>query len=314
VRPAHGTRVSVRPPVLPDPVRERFLATDRYRVGREWQRYDGTAQRDLFRILRERFLARHAPVVSRALDVGSGPGRFTARLAAGPSTRRVALDIARAMLTEIPDRWAGVAPGVPLPDRVQGDGAHLPFLDGSFGLVAALGNLLGFAGGASDRLVEQLVGALAPEGTLLLEIAPGPGERSRYLRRLPPTSVARLLRSTPRVVAARIAREGFVEEPRRRKVPGEFRRVDPRLLHERLRSWGFQVEETVAVAPALGPDGVRAQAAANDLKAWSHLLEVEETLGRAPERWSAAAAVLVAAVRRDSPENRSGAPVSKSEG
>jgi SAM-dependent methyltransferase len=201
------------------------------------------------------------------------------------------------MLREIPERWPGRGTTVPWPDRVQGDGLRLPFPDGSFGVVAALGNLFGFTGDESDRLVESLVRTLAPGGTLLLEIAPGSGERSKYLRRLPPSSVARLLRSPPRVVAARIAREGFVAEPRRRKTPGEFRRVDPSVLRDQLVTFGLRVEEIVSVAPALGPDAVRADAVAGDAKAWEHLLEVEETLGRSPERWPASAAVLLAAVR-----------------
>jgi hypothetical protein len=97
-------------------------------------------------------------------------------------------------------------------------------------------------------------------------------------------------------VAGRIAREGFAAEPRRRKVSGEFQRVDPGALRARLESRGFRVLEVVAVAPALGPDGVRAEAAARDSKSWGNLLEVEETLGRSPERWPTAAAVLMAAL------------------
>lgn len=314
-RPARPARVALgrsRRSGPPPPARERFLGTDRYRADREWQRYEGTAQRDLFLELRQRFLSRHRPAARRVLDVGSGPGRFTARLGAGPGVRRVALDIGWEMLVQLRGHWPASASPVLLPDLVRGDAVRPPFASESFDLVAGLGNLLGFAGQESDRLFEGLLRLLAPGGTLLLEVAPGPGERSRYLHRLPTTGLARLLRSPPRWVAARVEREGFTEEPRRRKDPGEFRRVVPEELRDRLVQRGYRVEEILAVAPALGPDPARAGAVERDPKAWTHLLELEEALGRVPDRWSPAAAVLVAATaptnalyEPDSPNPRS---------
>src|SRR5271170_1617127 len=105
VRPAGTVRPPGRPAAAPSPIRDRFLSVDGYRANREWQRYLGTAQRDLFRELRERFLARHSPSALRALDVGSGPGRFTARLGAIPASQRVAFDIGREMLQQLPEHW-----------------------------------------------------------------------------------------------------------------------------------------------------------------------------------------------------------------
>ena len=138
---------------------------------------------------------------------------------------RVALDIGREMLVQLVDRWPSDIGAPDAPDLVLGDGVRPPFGERSFDLVAALGNLLGFAGAESDRLLESLTALLAGGGTLLLEIAPGPGERSRYLRRLPPRSVARLMRAPPRAVATRVEREGFIEETRRKAEPGDFRRA-----------------------------------------------------------------------------------------
>lgn len=278
------------------PSKERFFANDRYRAEREWIRYEGTGQRDLFRVLRERFLARHAPAAEFAVDIGSGPGRFTGRLSGSPTSRTVALDIGREMLRELVRRWPGTEGGPALPERVLGDALSPPFEDGRFGSVAALGNLLGFVSGDSERLLERMMKLVAPGGTLFLEVAPGPGEFSRHLRRLPPRSVARLLRSPTRAVALRIAREGFGEEPRRKKAGAEFRRIDPSSLERTLTSRGFRVPEILAVAPALGPDPERCAAARGDPKAWAHLLEVEEEFGRGRDRWNAAAAVLMAAV------------------
>jgi SAM-dependent methyltransferase len=302
--------------VAPDPssprsARERFLETDRYRADREWQRYEGTAQRDLYRQLRERFLSRHARPVAWVLDVGSGPGRFTAAMGPDPATRRVALDIAREMLRQLPTRWRPRGAGEQLPHRVRADGARPPFRERAFGTVGALGNILGFAAEGSDPFFDALLTLLAPGGTLLLEVAPGPGERSRYLHRLPPGTVTRLFRSPSRAVALRVGREGYAAEPRRRKIPGEFRRIDPVELSGQLEGLGFQVEEVMAVAPALGPEAGRIEAIRNDAKAWDHLLEVEEAIGRAPERWPNAAAVLLAATapaEPGAPPERSGRP------
>ena len=293
MRPA--TRVPARAPET-EPARERFVSNDAYRAEREWRRYEGTPQRELFRQLRERFLARHAPPTGWALDAGAGPGRFTENVGQVRSDHRVALDIGRAMLEEFRDRSANGTSGVPGAHLVLGDAARPPFAERTFGLVAALGNLIGFAGGGGTAMLDALVRMLTPGGTVILEIAPGPGERSRYLHRLPASSVGRLLRSPAHALVGRIEREGFDAELWRKKDRGEFGRFPAAELAKTLGARGFRVEETVAVAPALGAEPDRVAAVALDPKAWEHLLSVEETLGRAPARAIGAAAVLIAAV------------------
>jgi hypothetical protein len=57
---------------------------------------------------------------------------------------------------------------------------------------------------------------------------------------------------------------------------------------------GWVVLEAMAVAPALGFDPERIAAVRPVPRAWTHLLEVEEALGRIPERWEGAAAMMVA--------------------
>lgn len=183
----------------------------------------------------------------------------------------------------------------PLPDRVRGDALRPPFRTEQFGTVAVLGNTLGFAGAEGPSLLRTAESLVAPGGALLVEVAPGPGERSRYLARLPERSVARLLRSPTQAVIPRIFREGFSTEPARKAKPGPFLRVGASELVTDLEHRGWKVGEVLAVAPALGPDPHRLEAARGDPKAWDHLLRIEEELGRKPERWTAAAAVLVAA-------------------
>lgn len=273
---------------------ERFRTADGYRARREWLRYEGTGQRDLFRELRERFLARHAVDEGWVLDLGSGPGRFLP-FAGRAGSRRVALDISREMLNLLPEAWAASGSTDPPPDRVRGDALHPPLVRGRGAEVIVFGNTLGFSGKAADRLLDEAERIVAPGGILVVEIAPAPGERSRYLARLPPSSVARLLRSPTRAVLARLDREGFRPEPPRHETPESFRRFAVRELQDRLVGDGFEMVETVAVAPALGPDALRIEAVRGDAKAWPHLLDLEEEVGRRPERWSEAAAVLLSA-------------------
>jgi SAM-dependent methyltransferase len=272
----------------------RFKDNDAYRAEREWLRLQGTAQRDLFRELRQRFLSRHPGVGPWVLDAGSGPGRFTASI--GPrGSRRVAADVGRRVLEQLLRHWIPPPLGPAPPDRVRADLVGPPFAPRSFGTVAALGNLLGFAGEHSDALREQLIGLLAPGATLIVEVAPGPGERSRYLGRLPPGAVARLLRAPVPAVRARVAREGFVPERPRKRTEGSFRRIDPVDLSAWLEGRGLAIREMLAVAPVLGADPERIGAVGRDPRAWDRLLEVEELVGRDPARWPHAAAVLLAA-------------------
>jgi len=297
--PRSGARVRPRSaegsttPTSTPSTRERFLATDRYRAEREWNRYEGTPQRDLFRELRERFLRRHPGEGRWAIDLGAGPGRFAPSLG-GPDVRRVALDLSGEMLRFRPSGPVP-APGALL-DRVIADALRPPFVAERFGTVALLGNAVGFAGADATRVLESAERLLSPAGTLIAEIAPGPGERSRYLARLPPSAVGRLFEAPPRAIVPRIAREEFVPEPRRHRERG-FQRLSAAELLERWRPPRWELRECVAVAPALGPDQDRIARIRPVPKAWAHLLEVEETIGREPDRWPGAAAVLLA-VRR----------------
>ena len=283
----------------PSPPSTRFREASEYRAHREWRRYEGTAQRDLFRELRQRFLERHSVENGWVVDLGSGPGRFLPSMG-GLGARRVALDLSRTMLTMVPDAWVALGRADAAPDRVRGDAARPPLAAGRWSEVVAFGNTLGFAGENADRVLDAAERLTSPEGILLLEIAPGPGERSNYLGRLPPSSVARLLRSPVRAILSRLDREGFREEPPRHATPPTFRRFSVPMMVDRLRGSGWTVNETMAVAPALGPDAVRAEAARTDPKSWARLLELEEEIGRRPERWKSAAAVLLSAHRGSS--------------
>lgn len=257
-------------------------------MAREWERYEGTAQRRLFRELRARFLDRHAAPRGWVLDLGSGPGRFLAHVG-GPHARRVALDLSVEMLRRV------VREGRTHPELVCGDGLCPPFRRTAFQEVVVLGNAIGFAGPDSDRLWETAGELVRPGGQLVLEVVAGPGESSRYLGRLPASSLARLLHAPLRALLARVDREGFVPEPPRRADPGTFRRYDPLALDRSLVERDWVVDEILAVAPALGADPERLAVVEEDPVAWARLLELEEAIGRRTDRARVAAAVLLAA-------------------
>ena len=271
----------------------RFLRLDRGRAEREWARYEGTAQRDLFRQLRERFLARHMLPGRWVLDAGAGPGRFTPWVG-GPGVSRVALDLSHAMLAtgrEIAaKRGTFAAPAV---DRVRGDAARAPFRPESFAEIALVGNALGFEARAGEALLASVEALVAPGGVLVVEVAPGAGERARYLARLPGRVVRRLLAAPPAAVLPRLQREGFRIEAARHR-PGSFRRWTAEELARRWRPPGWHLREVMAVAPALGADPDRLTEVAKEPRAWARLVELEEMLGHEPFRWKDAAAVLLA--------------------
>ncbi|NNN17911.1 MAG: class I SAM-dependent methyltransferase, partial [Thermoplasmata archaeon] len=179
--------------------RERFREVDSYRADREWNRYEGTPQRDLFRELRERFLDRHRADAPWVLEIGPGPGRFTHRIGSEES-RRVLIDLSDVMLRRARSSPSDRTGERYSPDPVRGDGFRPPVRSGAFGEVTALGNVLGFAPEPFPDSLQRLAKSAAPRAKLLLEIMPGTGERSRYLARLPPRAVGRLLRSPVRAV------------------------------------------------------------------------------------------------------------------
>jgi len=261
-------------------------------VDREWKRYEGTPQRDLFRVLRERFVSRYPTDGGWVLDVGCGPGRFLPGLG-GPRARAAGLDLSTEMLRAARHRLRGDRASTGL---FLGDARFPPVRRESLGLVAVLGNTIGFAGPQAAEVVAQAAALVRPGGFLLLETAPGPGERSRYLARLPPGAVRRLLSAPLNLVRARIEREGFALEARPTPRSG-FQRVGPDLLRRSLASQGFTVREMTAVAPCLGADATRVAAVQPDGTAWRRLLEVEEAIGRSPARLAPASALLVAAER-----------------
>jgi SAM-dependent methyltransferase len=294
-----AARPSKRTPVRrlansPEAAPARFRYLDAYRANREWLRYEGTAQRELFRSLRQRFLERHAVADGRTLDLGCGPGRFTPQVG-GPGCRRVGIDLSDSMLREVGEHWEL---GTPFPDLVRADGLAPPFRASTFSEVALLGNAVGFAGPAALTLLASCASLVAAGGSLVVELAPGTPSESRYLHRLPPGAVVRLLRAPTALVRGRVEREGFrwTEGPDRKRHG--FRPLSEEEVSTALKAAGFDVGEVMAVAPALGGNPELLEVIGADRAAFSRLLDLEESLGRAVSLRQNAAALLLVAVRR----------------
>lgn len=285
-----GTTASVPVP------RERFLSLPPERARREWDRLSGTPQRDLFRQLRNRFLARHAAPLGWSADVGSGPGRFT-RFLGGDPDRRVLVDLSLEMLREARRRARGSGTSRGTPHLLRGDGLRPPIRAGALSLAALLGNPLGFQGEQAAALLARTAELVGESGTLVLESAPGPGERSVHLSRLPDGALLRFLRAPRSWAAGRVLAAGFRPVPGRAREHGTFRRIPLDEIEERLQSAGFEIREVLSVAPCLGADAERLGPVRADPHAWSGLLALEEAMGVVPERWPRSAALLVAAAR-----------------
>ncbi|MHB8352563.1 MAG: class I SAM-dependent methyltransferase, partial [Thermoplasmata archaeon] len=213
-----------------------------------------------------------------------------------PEHPRILLDLSVEALLEARRRLAhGDGQPIVPTEYVRGNGRTLPFLPGSFGQVVLLGNAVGFAGSGAEELLASVARSLAPGGSVLLEFVAGPGERSNYLHRLPPGALRRLLAAPPRAVLPRVVREGFRAFEPARKGSGAFRRFSIDAQGSLLQRVGWRVEERIAVAPSLGQDPGQLQAIWSDPRAWENFLQVEEAVGRGPDRWPGAAALLVAA-------------------
>lgn len=271
------------------------MELDDYRVGRELQRYEGTPQRDLFRELRVRFLQRHATAAPWVADIGSGPGRFSTDIG-GTDSRRLLVDLSQEMLREAQRRHAGPAGDAAGLRPIRADAARPPWRPGRFGEVVLLGNVVGFSEGNASAVLDRALASVAPGGSAVVEAVAGAGERSRYLARLPAGAVRRLLLAPINLVRPRLEREGFRPEGESPKSSG-FRRLSVAELTDAFRRHGLETTEIMAVAPALGPDPDRIAAVRGEPRAWRHLLDLEEIVGRHAARCDRAAALLIAGRR-----------------
>lgn len=283
--------------------RLRFTQAGKYESDREWKRYEGTPQRDLLRLVRERFLLRSLKLVGAGdgltVEVGPGPGRFTPLLV--PSTSRLVLvDLSRSMLLEALRR-VRTQPGGPTSlEGTLGDASRMPIRAEVAKVAVALGNVVGMSGDRSLAALQEVAGLVAPGGLLIIETV---GERvaaPRFVGRVAPGGWRTLLRQDPsRGLPPRLS-EGMEDLPAQ-TTPGspgsEFQFLGTDAVARFLNREGFTVKDQMIAAPLTGGDAglVRsiAQAHRGDL---APLLRWEESAGRFPSILRAGGHTLTCAV------------------
>jgi SAM-dependent methyltransferase len=234
------------------------------RARREWSRYEGTVQRNLWLQFRRRFLSRalqdlpSRPAV--ILEVGPGPGRFSDLLV---STGRpvILLDLSLAMIREGRGLHPATRPGGP--HWVLGDALRLPVPPRSLAALVALGNVLGFAGSRAGLLLREWDESLAPGGVFAIEtslLAPAKGEA------LSPRAPAAGREGRRPLTVLRTPKVSYFS---RKELDDWFARL------------GWRLEEATPVAPRAGGSPTDAQQALHRAGGdWRTLLEEEERAGR----------------------------------
>lgn len=142
----------------------------------EWERLD-TAEGTIEWALTCRTLATHVAAGARVLDLGGGPGRYSAWLA-GRGHRVVLADVSPELLAVARSRLAGID----LDDIVEADACDLArFGDASFDAVVALGPFYHLPDAARrDRAARELLRVLRPGGVAVISLM----TRTQLLRRI----------------------------------------------------------------------------------------------------------------------------------
>lgn len=239
---------------------QRFRSAGAYEVDREWNRYEGTPQRDLLRAVREDFLQRslrRAPAHRRwSVEVGPGPGRFSPFLL--PGTQRLVLaDLSAAMLRTALQRLRA---GPPRPEGLLADGAHLPIRPGTADVVVALGNVAGFAEESSLAVLSELCTCVGPSGMLVVETTAARTAVLRFPARLSVEDWRSLLRKDPQRWLPDLLRQGSLPVPesstggREPARAGGFQYLGAAEVARFLEHDGLRVREQLVSAPLTGDD------------------------------------------------------------
>ena len=159
---------------------------------------------------------------ARVLDVGCGTGRLAERLVAAPGIASVVgCDFSAGMLAHAAER---LRPGAALPGTegrracaalVRGDATRLPFVDAAFDAAVSTEAFHWFPD--QDAALRELRRVIRPNGRLLLALVSPPFEIIADAFEVGMRLVGQpLWWTTPRRLAAQVARAGFRVERQRR--------------------------------------------------------------------------------------------------
>lgn len=252
-------------------------------VARERRRYQGDPRRILLGTLRERFLRAHLKdSPGRVLELGPGPGRFTAvirRLARGPV---IAVDLSRRSL-KAARRSSRDGRGLPRVHWIQGAGEHLPLTTGSVDAAVALGNILGFAARDAPKVMEELRRVLRPGGLLVADFPSPAGAVQEFLHGLSQDRrLQKVLRNPRLYLIDSVLATGYQPFAPARLAKFECQFFTAGEARETLARHGFETLDVMSVAPLTAFQDRSPSIAHQEKRTWEALLRLEECVGRRP--------------------------------
>ncbi len=230
------------------------------------------------------------------LELGPGPGRFTPLVRARPRTAVLAVDLSRNSLRAARRRTATRGPTV---HWIQAMGEQLPLAPQSVDHAVALGNIVCFAYREGDRLVAELSRVVRPGGLLIADFASAAAAVQEFVyvasqRRILP----RLLRRPRYYLIDRVLRTGDQPWAPHRYARWAFRFYTVDEAVRLLDHHGFDVVDTLAMAPTAAHQPRAATIAAREPATWRALLRIEEEVGRRPGVFETGNGFAIAARRR----------------
>lgn len=278
----------------PELRRRRLLRRFEALVDVEKDRLGGSPERDLRRLLVERFLRRHlAAVRGRVLEIGPGTGRFTPFLG-GRGRKLVLLDLSPAMLRAARDRGRKLPPARRPRAYLRGAAEGLRMLrPRSMDAVVLLGTF-GFFGRDVAPVLDGVRRALRPGGLLVLEAVSPTGATTEVFPPRPDLAV-RILHAPRTHYLWRVLREGYQPYDPAHLANWEFGFWRPSILLPHLERHGFRVVERMSVAPITGNQPRLVRHLRRDPRAWRTLLQLEEEAGHFDEMLGGGPVWLIAA-------------------
>jgi hypothetical protein len=140
-------------------------------------------------------------------------------------------------------------------DPVVADAGWFPIGKGCAGVVVALGNVVGFAGGSAFHVLEELASAVGPEGVLVVETVDPVVRVPTFVESLSPSRWTQLIEEDPATALPRLLGQGFHSTHIRanpRDDPSQFRFVSPVRISSFLARSGFRIEDQLVAAPFTG--------------------------------------------------------------
>jgi 2-polyprenyl-3-methyl-5-hydroxy-6-metoxy-1,4-benzoquinol methylase len=256
----------------------------------EWDRHDATPAARMALELHRRLLHRHVRPGTRVLEIGAGPGRFTAELAAAGARVTVAdLSPVQLALNEATMREAGLADAVDAWVRCDIRDVSR-WGRGVFDAVVAFGGPISYTFEDAERVTAGLLGLLKPGGMLLASLMSTLGSWRIFL----PTVVAQIEAGVATMeTLERVVRTGDTRHlPEQPHICRTFRADEVAAMVE---SGGGTVVELMASAWCANNSVEQLGVLATDPVLWQRFVGLEEDACARPGALDGGTHILVAA-------------------